>query len=253
MYFSRCGNRACCLAAILAFCLGVAPLAFAQVHDNPGYDRPGLGFTPAVLQAGDVTLEQGLPDWSRGNGASLYNADTLVRLGVGHALELQLGSGWNRLVGSDPGAEGRSDTSVALKFAPPATGNWSWGVLGSIELTDGARAFRNQRQQYLLGASVNWQHDDNHATGFYAEAVRGDGNAQLLAVNESWVSTPKLGVYVELAAQHTAGAGSGSMGGAGLTFMLTPRVQLDIGARHRLGGHVDTWQGGIGFAVYFGS
>ena len=37
--------------------------ALAQVVNNPGYDRPGLGFTPAVLQPGDLMLEQGLPDW----------------------------------------------------------------------------------------------------------------------------------------------------------------------------------------------
>lgn len=226
--------------------------ALAQVVNNPGYDRPGLGFTPAVLQPGDLMLEQGLPDWSRDDGTSLYTADTLVRLGVARSLEVQLGTGWNRLEGSGPASDGRSDTSLAAKFAPSTTGNVSWGLLGSVGFTDGAQAFRAEQTQYLLGASINWQHSAEQSLGLYVEAVDGDADSRLLAVNHGWALSPALGMYVELAAQHLDGVGDGSMGGAGLTWQLTPRVQLDISARRRLGGHADTWQGGVGIAVYFG-
>src|SRR5690606_6335241 len=78
-------------AIALALCLAAfawAP-ASAQVRDNPGYDRPGIGFSPSVLRAGDATLELGLPDWSRDDGVSLYNADALLRFGIGRSLELQ--------------------------------------------------------------------------------------------------------------------------------------------------------------------
>lgn len=242
------------LGSALTLCLGifVSLPALAQVEDNPGYDRPGLGFTPTVLQPGDFTLEQGLPDWSRTDGISLYNADTLFRLGIGHSLELQLGTGWNRLEGSGSTIDGRTDTSLAVKFAPSTTGIVSWGLLGSVGFTDGARAFRAQRNQYLLGASVNWRRSAEHALALYVEVVHGDTDSQLLAVNDSWVLTPALGMYVELAEQHLDGVGHGSMGGAGLTWQTTPHVQLDIGVRRRLSGYADTWQGGVGFAVYFG-
>lgn len=239
---------------VFALCLGavvIAP-ALAQVENNPGYDRPGLGFTPAVLQPGDFILEQGLPDWSRESGVSSYTAGSLLRLGVVRALELQLGTGWSRLDGPGPTIDGRTSTSLGVKFAPSAAGKFSWGLLGSVEFRDGARALRNEQPQYLLGADLNWQHSADHASGLYIEAVHGDADSQLLAVNDSWTLTPVLGMYVELAGQHLAGIGHGSMAGAGLTWQVTPRVQLDIGARHRLGGHADTWQGGIGFAVYFG-
>src|SRR6185437_2331196 len=113
------------LAALFALILPHA----ARADDNPGYDRPGLGFTPAVLGTGDVTWEQGLPDWSRcrdaGVASAQYTTDGLLRVG--------------------------------LKFALPATGAFSWGLLGSVEFTDGARAFRNPQRQYLLGADFNWQ------------------------------------------------------------------------------------------------
>lgn len=242
------------LIPMLALCLGAAVTTSvpAQTGNNPGYDRPGLGFTPAVLQPGDFAWEQGLPDWSRAEGTSSYNADTLLRLGVGHAMELQLGTGWSRLDGPGSAVDGRSSTSLAVKFAPSAAGAFSWGVLGSVEFTDGDRAFRNAQRQYLLGASFNWQYSADHASGLYAEAVHGDADSQLLAVNDGWALTRTSGMYVELAVQHLAGAGCGSMAGAGVTWQVTPRAQLDIGARHRLGGQADDWQGGIGLAVYFG-
>lgn len=238
----------------LALCVVLPPCAAAtaQVRNNPGYDRPGFGFTPTVLQAGDVTLEQGAPDWNRADGASTYTADSLLRLGLGHSLELQLGTGWNWL--DEPGftTNGRPDTTLALKVAPQARGNFSWGLLGSVEFADGARAFRGDRRQYLLGASFNWQHGDDHSTGLYAEVQQGDTNSELLAVNEGWSLTSALGVYVEAAAQHVEDLGYGALAGMGLSWQVTPRVQLDAGARHRVAGHADTWQGGMGVSVYFG-
>lgn len=240
------------LVLVLFLVMFAAPPALAQVKHNPGYDRPGIGFTPAVLQAGDFTLEQGTPDWSRSDGTSTWNADTLLRLGVGHALELQLGTGWNWMNGPGYSPDGRSDTSLAMKFAPESEGNFSWGLLGSVEFTDGARAYRSSQQQYLLGASFNWQRSAERSLGLYAELMHGEADSRLLAVNEGWSLTPTLGMYVELAIQHVQDIGSGSMGGAGLTWQVTPRVQLDISARHRLTGQADTWQGGLGFAVYFG-
>jgi len=34
--------------------------------------------------------------------------------------------------------------------------------------------------------------------------------------------------------------------------MVTPRVQLDASARHRLGGRAPEWEAGLGVSVYFG-
>jgi hypothetical protein len=246
---NRCTNiLALALWGVLLPCTAAA----AQVENNPGYDRPGLGFAPAVLHAGDATLEQGAPDWNRTDGATTYTADSLLRLGLGHDLELQLGTGWNWLDAPGVAANGRSDSVIALKIAPPAAGNFSWGLLGSVEFTDGAYAFRNERRQYMLGASFNWQNDNNRSSGMYAEVLRGNTNSELLAVNEGWSLTSALGMYVEAAAQRVDGTGHGGLAGMGLSWQVTPRVQLDIGARHRVAGHADTWQGGMGISVYFG-
>ena len=242
----RAGALTLCIA-----CLSSTPV-LAQVENNPGYDRPGLGFTPAVLQPGDFMLELGLPDWSRNNGSSLYNANTLVRLGVGHSMELQLGTGWNWLTGSGSHADGRSSTSASVKIAPPARGLLNWGLLLGAEFTDGAQAFQPTENNYLLGASINWQRSHDNALQFYVEATHGDTPGQLVAINNEWVLAPILSMYVELAAQHLDEVGYGTSAGAGLTLQITDRMQLDMGVRHRVGGHADTWQGDTGFAVYFG-
>jgi len=249
---SRRNRSARCLAVALQVALLPCAAATAQVDNNPGYDRPGLGFTPAVLQAGDITLEQGAPDWSHTHGASTYTADSSLRLGLGHDFELQLGTGWNWLDSAEVTANGRSDTTLALKFARRARGDFSWGLLGSVEFTDGTQTFRAGRRQYLLGASLSWQHDAGRSTGMYAEVLHGDANSALLAVNEGWPATPALALYVEAAAQHVAGSGYGGVAGAGASWQVTQRVQFDIGARHHIVGHADAWQGGLGVSVYFG-
>ena len=215
-------------------CFGVALLLAgfatgAKALDNPGYDRPGLGFTPVVLGAGDIMLEQGLPDWSLtrdGNGSSAqYSADSLLRLGIGHALELQVGSSYNRLNQAGVIDYGRGDSTLALKFALPAHGNFSWGLLGSVEFTDGASDFRNPQRQYLLGADFNWQLDERNSAALYLENVRSGGrDSRQLAVNDGYAFTPTLNGYVEFGVMDVADAGHGSRAGAGLAWMLTPRV-----------------------------
>lgn len=253
MDFSRYGARRRCAGVAMLLALGVA--TDVRADDNPGYDRPGMGFTPAVLRAGDATWEQGLPDAGHQGGSTLYSADGLLRLGLGHALELQAGSSWNEW--HAPGGDrrhGRGDSSLGLKFALPAgDGRFSWGLLGSVEFTDGARDFRADARQYLLGAAFNWQWDARQTLALYVQNVRAGGrDSPLVAVSDGFALTPALSAYVEAGWLHDAGAGSGGMAGAGLAWMATPRVQLDASARHRLAGTVNDWEAGLGISVYFG-
>lgn len=246
------------LAALLAL---LPPLA-AHADGNPGYDRPGLGFTPAVLQAGDFAWEQGLPDASRdrsdGVSSTQYGADTLLRLGLGGPFELQLGGSpynhlWKTGAGVRHRGHGRGDTTLGMKFALPASGAFSWGLLGSVEFTDGARDFRNPRRQYLLGAEFNWPWSARNTAALYLENVRSGGrDSRLLAVNDSYALASTFSGFVEIALQDDADGGHGSRAGAGLAWMATPRVQLDASARHRLGGRAPDWEAGLGVSVYFG-
>jgi hypothetical protein len=231
--------------------------------DNPGYDRPGHGFTPVVLGAGDITIEQGLPDWSRvrqdGITSSQYTADSLLRIGIGGPLELQLGSSpWNSLrqsgAGSDDRSQGHGDTILGLKMALPSPNQiFSWGLRGSVEFTDGAKAFRSARRQYLLGAQFNLQASERNSLGLYLQNVRSGGaDNTTVAVSDNYALSKTLMLYAETAWLHAPGQGSGTFAGAGLAWMITPRVQFDAGFDRRLGGVAPEWQSNLGVAIYFG-
>jgi hypothetical protein len=261
-HFRPSGHARPALSAAVALAMALfAAGAHGQTH-NPGYDRPGLGFTPAVLGPGDLTVEQGLPDASLDSADGVtsrqLSADTLVRLGVGGPFELQLASSpWNRLAtwGTSRGVvQGRGSSSLGVKFAlPDQPAPLSWGLLGSVTFTDGDPALRAGRRQYLLGAQGNWQITDHQSIGAYAEDVReGSADSTTLALSDTLALTPAWSVYVETASVHAAGHRHGLLGGGGLAWMATPRVQLDAGVDHRLQGDADRWLANLGVSIYFG-
>lgn len=270
--FSRYGDknrpgRANTLLAAIGATICVCAIAASPARadgNNPGYDRPGLGFTPVVLNAGDVTIEQGLPTWTRDNQGSgqiqsQYTTDSLIRVGLGGPFEAQLGtSPFNAVhttgAGTGTWDHGRGDTILALKFAPnKADATWTWGFLGSVEFTDGNRAVRNDHRQYLLGADVNWQVSDNDGVGAYLEQTRSGGDGQsTLAFNESHVLNKTMVGYVELAQVHERGERSGTEAGTGLAWQVSDRVQLDGGVRARVAGHAQLWMASVGVSVFLG-
>lgn len=231
--------------------------------ENPGYDRPGLGFQPAVLNAGDLTIEQGLPTWTRdhadGATQSQYTADTLLRLGIGGPFEAQLGTSlFNAAHDSSASghgwSHGRGDTVLGLKFAPcKPDAALTWGLLGNVELTDGAPSLRSDHKTYLLGVDLNWQASETDSVGGYLEHTRSDHDRRTTAaLNENHLIGKTLVGYVELAQTHETGVGNGTEAGAGVAWMATPRVQLDGGLRRRIAGHAQSWMVSLGVSVFLG-
>ncbi len=257
-YRDRC-NRWAMLLGLPAW-VGALP---AMADNSPGFDRPGLGFSPTVLAPGQLAYEQGLPTWHHnidgGVRSDQYAADSLLRLGMGENLELQLGGSlYNHLRqrgnGQSYSSHGHGDSNLALKLAlPSSNANWNWGLLGGVEFTDGARDFRNARRQYSLALDANRQLDDRHVLGYYAQWQHmGGQSSYLAAANYNYALTTQLNVYGEAVLQHDPANGNGSLIGTGLAWMSGSRVQLDGWCRHRLGGHADQWQAGLGIAVVLG-
>jgi hypothetical protein len=244
--------------------LASAPAARAQSDDDGvDFDRPGLGYSPQVLPVAGLAWEQGLPDWSRSRDQdrsySTYTVDSLLRLGLGHALELQLGGSpynWQRESGMQNRVrtDGHGDSTIALKWALPSPGpGWQWGMLGSVEFTDGSQSFRSDRRVYLLGLDASQQLSEVAALGYYAQWDRSGGaDDYLLAASYNRSLGEQFGVYAEAAWEQQAGFGAGTMGGAGLIWQPSPRLQLDASFRHRLSGRSDEWEAGLGISVYFG-
>lgn len=238
-------------------------ISMPALADNPGYDRPGYGFTPVVLGAGEVTLEQGIGDWNldRQDGvrSSLFTADSLLRVGIGGPLELQVGgSAFNYLhqtgSGTDFSSHGHGDSNLAIKLALPSSNQaFTWGLLGSVEFTDGAKAFRNDTRQYLFGTQFNYQINEHNQLGAYLQDVRAGGNdSTTVALSDNVALTKTLTAYVEAALLHTPDQGSGTVAGGGLAWMVNPRLQLDAGFDRRLDGAAPEWQANLGVSIYFG-
>ena len=249
-------------AALLfaAFVCVATPNAFAD--ETPSYDRPGFGFAPAALPLGGFAWEQGLPSWSLdhsdGTRSSQYTTDTLLRLGLGHDLELQLGtSPFNRLtqygMGVSQVSDGRGDTSLGLKWAPaPVDPVWSWGLLGSVEFPDGASGIRNPERQYTLGATIDQQWDDKRSLTYVAQWQRmGNQGTYLAAGNYGYAITKAWGIYAEAVGLHQQGR-TGGLLGAGVTWLPNVRLQWDLSFDHRFIGRTTDWLAGFGVSMYFG-
>jgi hypothetical protein len=246
------------LIIIAALCLATP----AWADDEPSYDRPGYGFAPSALGRGGFAYEQGLPTWTLGHDdgvrSSQYTTDSLLRIGLGANLELQLGSSpFNRLSQRGQGVSqvsyGHGDSSLGLKLGLPSSDpNWSWAMLGTVEFTDGAHDIRNDRRQYTLGLAVQQQVDDKQQWSYFAQAQQMGGQSNFIAAADyNYAITKAWGVYGEIAGLHGDGQ-NGMQIGNGLTWLPNPRLQFDISWRRRIAGHANDWEGGLGVAIYFG-
>lgn len=112
------------LAAVAALLLAPKP-AFAD--EALCVDRPGLDTPPCTLHAGRVMVETGALTWEHSADAAareddLTLADTVVRIGLGSATEMQIGlDGWNhrrtrdKQAGTVSTARGIGDTTLGLR------------------------------------------------------------------------------------------------------------------------------------------
>lgn len=249
--------------ALLALALTlVAGPAFA---DPPDFDRGGIGFATTVLPGGTVALEQGLPSYERqrqdGYLDRTYTADTLLRIGLGGPLELQVaGSAWNRLeergMGSRRHATGHGDTSVGAKWAPAGSGDAgdvSWAALGTVTFDNGDADFGEGARQVSLGTTLQWQPDERYQHTLYA-------NVDHLKGRNTWTLAPTFGRrfgedltgYLEASAIHDVDDGNTVQAGGGLAYTIGDHAQLDAYALHRIGRHGPSVVAGLGFSIYFG-
>ncbi|MBB3226728.1 hypothetical protein FHW69_001318 [Luteibacter sp. Sphag1AF] len=246
------------------FALGLLTLACVSPAraDPPDLDRPGAGFATSVLPAGTLALEQGLPTYTRERSDGLldrqYSADSLIRIGLGGPVEFQLGgSAFNRVEERGAGvrrhAVGHGDSSAAVKFAPAASGEFSWAALGQVTFANGDADFSNGARQYTLGVTGQWNTSDSYFTTLYANVDRLRGrNTWTLAPTFDFKLTPNFMMYAETDAIHDADDGNALQLGGGAAYTLGNHVQFDAYALHRIAGHGASFIAGLGISVFFG-
>lgn len=242
---------------------GALLLAAASARaDTPAFDRPGISFSTQTLPPGSFDWEQGLPDVERdsfdGARATSYSADTTVRIGLARALELQLGGSAydfarTRADGHADSVHGGGDTSVALKAALPSSSeDFSWAALARVGFATGSAAFSAGRTQVELATSLNFKLGDALSTASYAKLDRlGGASSYGFAQSLAYTVSDATGVYVELGAELARHQSAATIAGGGVTYMITPTVQLDLFGDFGLSHASPDLQAGFGVSAFF--
>ncbi|MEO8747801.1 MAG: transporter [Rhodanobacter sp.] len=185
-----------------------------------------------------------------GGHSSLLSTPTFLRYGLSDSFELQMGvSPYNRLTmrsfGRSASASGVGDIQLGGKYAVVTGGAGTPAVMlvGFVTGPTGNRAFSGGRPAYNVDALGTWQLADNstlttmigYAHAPIAEGQYADSGALAASVSHSF--SERLGGYVE--AGYFPGfrhAADTALAGAGLTFLLASRLQIDaffdVGLNH---------------------
>lgn len=230
--------------------------------DTPGFDRPGIAFSTSIVPAGSFAWEQGLPDVVRdssdGTKTTLYAATTRIRAGLGEHLEMQIDTAlFNHLDTSSADTtnsdEGYGDTGLALKVALPSNSSrFSWAALGRVSFATGKAPFTAGQAQYSLGTAAGWNLNDTHVVGFYADFDHGNGqNSYTLSPSFSFPVIDTVAVFLEAGVTYADQSPDDLVAGGGLTWMVTPIVQLDLYADWGLTSSSTDLAMGIGVSAFF--
>jgi len=229
--------------------------------DTPGFDRPGISFSTSIIPRGSFSYELGLPDFQHSsdgsNKSTLYSLDTNIRAGLGKNIELQLATPlFNYLktegAGVSDSATGLGDSSLSLKMAlPSSTQNFSWAALGGVTFATGEEPFTVGNPLYRLATAMSLKLNDIYSTGLYINLTHSDGKTgYTLSPNLNFALTNSVGAYVEAGISHVDRSPNTAVAGGGLTWMVTPAVQLDFSMDFGLNHDSPDFLGGFGVSFF---
>jgi hypothetical protein len=264
---TRTHARTPALAAALAaaFALGACAHPMAQVAPAPiASDRPSYSTGTAITPVGFPLLETGLT-YYRADGVNLLAVgEATLRVGVAPRAELRLTAPNYNMVRPDPfRADGLGDAGagvkVTLKEGPAEAGTFEPGLalLAGVSLPTGSQAFTGD--QVLPSASfiAGWSLTDRvglTANLIWAQARSGGGTVDTYAAvgGVSFSHTDKFGSFYEVfSTRGPSGNWDDPYLTGGVTYLLTPRFQLDAHWGFRTSGPGDAYYLGTGFSRRF--
>jgi hypothetical protein len=224
-------------------------------------DRPDFTESSEVVQAGWYQLESGFA-WQtfRQNRTSVMSVGApLLRLGLGHKIELRLGSEGmvgERATGAAGRTFGRADSDIGFKYriAGETRVRPAMAVIAAVSLPTGSSAFRGGTEPFVkfalakglpLGFSasgnVNW-------AALPTEQGRLHQKALTLSVSRDLVAG--FGGYWEVfgLTGEERGAATSYMFAAGMTRAMGNNAQWDSSISHRLGAAGPDWVYSCGFS-----
>lgn len=240
--------RGACIAFLLAFARPGAALPQAQPLIT---DRPDFTESPFVVPLGSVQIEAGLTRQQDRHHRETSGPEALIRWSPAERLELRLEPpGYVR----SESLRGYTDTSLGAKVEVGRFGAWSVGAIASLGLPTGEDRVSVGRTVPTFILAAGRDLTEAWSVGTQGSVGRPDvGGGVVLASTLVFARalTPTLGAFLEAAAEDEPGAPAAAVLHAGLTFLLSPLLQVDIHATRGLPGTRGSSTVGLGVSTRF--
>lgn len=266
-------NRSTQLLAMGALAaLACAPRFSLAAEDTIATDRPDFVESTDVVGRGRVQIEVGVSSERNkvdGSRERLATTPTLIRMGIGEALELRVETDGYARSRVDDGSgmqqreRGMSDASLGLKWHQrdgDDKGSAALAWLVHLDIDSGSTAFRGQGLRPSLRAVAEWELSDSISLGLMP-GVLVDKNSEghryaagMFALTLGKALTPKWKTFIELAGQHLAtkkNGGNVATVDTGVTYLVSDNLQLDLSVSRGITSHTPDWQWGLGLSVRF--
>ena len=264
----RAGSLKSVLATLtVVLAVNSAPV-WAQQRAPLITDRPDQTESSSVVPRGSVQAELG---WTFSREEELAVTTTtlslpevLVRIGLNGEVEARLGfSGWQSVEpgGGLPSVSGIGDITVGLKYAiySHAAGNVRASIIAFTSLPTGDSDFGSDRVDPEIRLTVDGEVSERVSLGanlgvaVTTETVAGNSNSRADAIYTvvTGVSvSERVGAFFEFFGA-LAGEGGSDIHSfdTGLTFALSPTMQLDLSVGFGLNAAADDYFIGAGFSI----
>lgn len=251
--------------ALSLMLFGLAGPALAE--DAISTDRPDFTESPEVLDAGRFQLETS-GAWQKqksgGQTTRLRSTPTLLRLGVGHDLELRLETeGALRQTGtSQPSGSGRGDASLGVKWqvSEGGDGRPTLAWLLHVDTPSGSGDFKGHGLRPSVRIAAEWELPAGLSLGVMGGVLtdrNADDQRYTAALASASLAIPlneTLRTFVELAAEQLASSRDGGKvltAGTGLAWLLSRNAQLDVALTRGLNRNTPDWSGTVGLSLRF--
>ena len=220
-------------------------------------DRPGYTDAPTALPAHAIQLEAGATDdrvaATLGAPRTEYRTagEMLLRAGVGARTELRLfaNSYATRLTDGAPNVSGFEDVKVGAKLnvraMPDSLHEWlpNAALLAATTLATGANGLTAGVAQPEVKLAANWTTPSPYSLyvnfGYGAIETSALATRAWVSVANWWSVNPRVSFFAEgLAIGRVSGSGPGTSGNdvdAGITYLISDRLQIDIRAGRGVG------------------
>jgi hypothetical protein len=231
------------LLALLLACLSPLTAGAAEAGDSIVTDRPDFVESSAVVGRGRFQIETSVAvERNKADGIKERTTatPTLLRFGVGDALELRLETDGRIMYKTDntPTERGYGDLSLGAKWhALDAAGSApSVGVLAHLDIDSGSTQFRGNGNRPSLRVVAEWELPNNMSLGVMPGIVYDKNAADErfvagilgVVVGKSW--TEKARTFIEVGMPQIARGKNGATVAnlnIGAAYLLSDSLQID--------------------------